>query len=41
MSMRAVLIKDGKSETADGLYVGETDRPTLKPGDGRILVKVC
>ncbi|GJN89216.1 hypothetical protein Rhopal_002195-T1 [Rhodotorula paludigena] len=40
MSMRAVLIKDGKSETADGLYVGETDRPTLKPGDGRILVKV-
>ncbi|GAA5942135.1 hypothetical protein JCM3775_007410 [Rhodotorula graminis] len=39
-SMRAVLVRDGKSETAEGLYIGEAERPTLKEGDGRIIVKV-
>ena len=39
-SMRAVLIRDGKSETAEGLYIGEAERPTLEEGDGRIIVKV-
>lgn len=38
--MRAVLIKGGKSDSAQDLYLGEADRPTLKEGDGRIIVKV-
>lgn len=39
-SMRAVLVRDGKSESAEGLYIGEAERPTLKEGDGRVIVKV-
>ncbi|POY74874.1 hypothetical protein BMF94_2147 [Rhodotorula taiwanensis] len=38
--MRAVLIKGGKSDSAQDLYLGEADRPTLKEGDGRIIVKI-
>ncbi|KAF8644434.1 hypothetical protein AX16_008493 [Volvariella volvacea WC 439] len=36
-SMRAVLIKDGKGPV-ENLYLGETDRPVLKPGE--VLVKI-
>lgn len=39
--MRAILIKNGKSDSAKDLYLGEAERPTLKEGDGRIIVKVC
>jgi hypothetical protein len=38
--MRAILIKNGKSDSAKDLYLGEAERPTLKEGDGRIIVKV-
>ena len=37
-SMQAVLVKDGKSESADGLHIGQTDRPS--PKDGQVLVRV-
>lgn len=37
-SRRAILVKDGKSKTADGLYLGEAERPTLKQSE--VLVKV-
>ncbi|BGP39957.1 hypothetical protein JCM10450v2_003937 [Rhodotorula kratochvilovae] len=39
-TMRAVLVRDGKSESAEGLYIGDAERPTLQDGDGRVLVKV-
>ncbi|BGO94021.1 hypothetical protein NBRC10512_003654 [Rhodotorula toruloides] len=38
--MRAVLIKNGKSDSAQDLYIGEAERPTLKQGDDRIIVKI-
>ncbi|KWU46094.1 quinone oxidoreductase putative [Rhodotorula sp. JG-1b] len=38
--MRAILIKNGKSDSAKDLYLGEAERPTLKEGDGRIIVKI-
>ncbi|BGP31954.1 hypothetical protein JCM10296v2_003733 [Rhodotorula toruloides] len=38
--MRAVLIKNGKSDSARDLYIGEAERPTLKQGDDRIIVKI-
>ena len=37
MTMRAVLIKDGKGPV-ENLYIGETSIPTLQPG--QVLVKV-
>lgn len=37
--MRAILVKNGKSDSAKDLYLGEAERPTLKEGDGRIIVK--
>ncbi|GAA5885103.1 hypothetical protein JCM16303_006404 [Sporobolomyces ruberrimus] len=36
--MKAILVKDGKSDSAEGLYLGDYDRPTLKQGE--VLVKV-
>ncbi|KAM0787681.1 hypothetical protein ACM66B_003744 [Microbotryomycetes sp. NB124-2] len=36
--MRAVLVKNGKSDSAQDLYIGETDKPQLK--DNEVLVKV-
>ncbi|GAA6002471.1 hypothetical protein JCM10207_001138 [Rhodosporidiobolus poonsookiae] len=38
--MRAILVKEGKGQAADDLYLGEAERPTLSPGDGRVLVKI-
>ncbi|GAA6015106.1 hypothetical protein JCM11491_001665 [Sporobolomyces phaffii] len=38
--MKAILVKDGKSDSADGLYLGEYDKPTLQQGDGKVIVKV-
>ncbi|BGP02645.1 hypothetical protein NBRC10513v2_003746 [Rhodotorula toruloides] len=38
--MRAVLIKNGKSDSAQDLYIGEAERPTLEQGDDRIIVKI-
>jgi hypothetical protein len=36
--MRAVLIKNGKSDSAKDLYIGEADKPTPKAGE--VVVKV-
>ncbi|GAA6027352.1 hypothetical protein JCM8097_002619 [Rhodosporidiobolus ruineniae] len=36
--MRAILVKDGKGQDADDLYLGDADRPTLS--EGRVLVKI-
>ncbi|GAA5835654.1 hypothetical protein JCM11251_002986 [Rhodosporidiobolus azoricus] len=38
--MRAILVKEGKGQDAQDLYLGEADRPTLKEGDDRVLVKI-
>ncbi|BGP24530.1 hypothetical protein JCM10295v2_003448 [Rhodotorula toruloides] len=38
--MRAVLIKNGKSDSAQDLYIGEAERPTLKEGVDLIIVKI-
>ncbi|KAI5479138.1 quinone oxidoreductase [Pseudohyphozyma bogoriensis] len=38
VQMRAVIVKDGKSETASGMYIGNIDRPSPKAGE--VLVKV-
>lgn len=35
---KAILIKDGVSQEAKGLYMGETERPVVK--EGEVLVKV-
>lgn len=35
---KAILVKDGVSQTAKGLYMGETERPAAKQGE--VLVKV-
>ncbi|GAA5928767.1 NAD(P)H-quinone oxidoreductase [Sporobolomyces koalae] len=40
VQMKAILVKDGKSDTAEGLYLGEFERPTLKKGDGKVIVKI-
>ncbi|GAA5959705.1 hypothetical protein JCM3765_007245 [Sporobolomyces pararoseus] len=40
VQMKAILVRDGKSETADGLYMGDFEKPTLKKGDGNVIVKV-
>ncbi|KAK4047719.1 hypothetical protein OIV83_005227 [Microbotryomycetes sp. JL201] len=37
--MRAVLVKNGKSDSARDLYIGETDRPELKNDEVLVQVK--
>ncbi|GAA5960392.1 hypothetical protein JCM21900_003538 [Sporobolomyces salmonicolor] len=38
--LRAILVKEGGGENAQDLYLGEAERPTLKEGDGRVIVKI-
>lgn len=38
---RAILVKGGTSDKADGLYLGETERPTPKQGEVLVQVSSC
>lgn len=39
-SRKAIQVKDGKSDSADGLFLGDYEKPTLQKGDGKVIVKV-
>lgn len=37
--MKAVLVQDGDDKSSKSLYLGQTDRPALKPGDVLVAIK--
>ncbi|GAA6063132.1 hypothetical protein JCM10212_002335, partial [Sporobolomyces blumeae] len=38
--MRCIQVEGGKSDSVDGLFLGDYEKPTLTQGDGKVIVKI-